>query len=80
MLRNWFKRILYLFVVIGFSSASAGSYEDFFTAVTRDDATTIAQLLSEGFDSNARSPEGQTALFLALQRDALRVAEVMIWT
>ncbi len=47
--------------------ARAGAYEDFFTAVQRDDPETIISLLRRGFDPNTLDPKGQPALILALQ-------------
>lgn len=78
MFRNYFRKLLYIVFVMGFSSAHAGSYEDFFTAVTRNDGATIRELVSRGFDPNARSPEGQTGLFLALQKDSLKAADALM--
>ena len=46
--------------------AVAGSYEDFFVAIQRDDAATITTLLQRGFDPNTRDPRGQVGLMLAL--------------
>ena len=47
--------------------AVAGSYEDFFVAIQRDDAATITMLLQRGFDPNTRDPRGQVGLMLALK-------------
>ena len=47
--------------------ARAGAYDDFFTAVQRDDAETIIALLRRGFDPNTLDPKGQPGLILALQ-------------
>ena len=46
---------------VGFLPPHAGAYEDFFSAVKRDDGGAVAQLLQRGFDPNSRNPEGQTA-------------------
>ena len=53
--------------------AWAGSYEDFFVAVLRDDADTVNSLLRRGFDPNIRDPKGQVALTLALQNESFKV-------
>ena len=58
--------------------AHAGSYEDFFAAVKRDDADTVAKLLVRGFDANTLDPKGLHGLFLAVQEPSPKVAEVMI--
>jgi hypothetical protein len=52
-------------------------YEDFFQAVSRDDADTVRVLLQRGFDPNSRNPEGQTALHLALRDQSERIAQAL---
>ena len=75
--RIYFRFIAYLFVVSGFSSAIAGSYEDFFEAIARDDAAGVSALVRRGFDPNSRDPQGQTGLFLALRGGSLKAAEAL---
>jgi hypothetical protein len=76
-MKHLFKYTIYLVVLFVFSFAQAGAYEDFFQAVNRDDDRTVAQLLAKGFDPNARDPNGQTALTLALRDGSPRVAEAL---
>lgn len=76
-MNRYFKYIVYIVVVLGFSCAKAGAYEDFFAAVQRDDERSVAQLLGRGFDPNAHDPKGQTGLILALRDNSMRVAEVL---
>ncbi len=71
------KKIIYLLVAIGFSFANAGSYEDFFIAIKRDDAVAVGALLQRGFDANSPSPDGQHGLYLALREPSLKVARVL---
>jgi uncharacterized protein len=78
ILRNHFKKSIYLIAAIGFSSSFAGSYEDFFKAVELNDGRAVQTLLQRGFDANSRDPKGQTGLFLALRGGSLDVAEVLI--
>ncbi len=54
------------------TSAWAGAYEDFFSAVERDDADTINSLLRRGFDPNIRDPKGQVGLTLAIQAESMK--------
>ena len=56
----------------------AGSYEDFFSALERNDAAAVQGLLRRGFDPNTRDPQGQVGLFLALRSPSIKVAEVLI--
>ncbi len=60
------------------AQAQAGSYEDFFAAVQRDDAGAVESLLRRGFDPNTIDVKGNPALSAALQVDALRVAAALI--
>jgi uncharacterized protein len=69
----------YLVVGIAFSgSALAGSYEDFFTAIKRDQAPAVEELLRRGFDPNTISPDGQHPLYLALREPSPKVADVLL--
>jgi ankyrin repeat protein len=77
-MRNYFKKALFLFVLIGVSSAHAGSYEDFFTAIKRDDAGTITALLNRGFDPNTPNPEKLDGLYLALRESNMKAAQALI--
>ena len=75
------KKVIYLFVFAGFSLAnlaSAGSFEDFFTAIKRDDPGTIKALLARGFDANTLDPQGQHGLYLAMREPSLKAAQVLI--
>lgn len=77
-MRNYFKKLLYLIVIsIGFPVFS-GSYEDFFTAIRKDDASAVSALLKRGFDPNTRDEKGLHALHLALQEPSLKVASVLM--
>lgn len=77
-MKHYFKFAFYLLVLAGLSIARAGSYEDWFVAVKRDDPKAITQLLQRGFDPNALDPSGRPALFIALQEGAVKVAEVLV--
>jgi ankyrin repeat protein len=72
------KKIVYLIVLIGYSISFAGSYDDFFSALERDNAPQVQDLLLRGFDPNSVSPEGQYALILALRKSSLAVARLLI--
>ena len=74
MLRHYFKKLLYLFVFIGVSSAQAGSFDDFFTAIVRDDDRVIGALLARGFDPNTVDSTGSAGLLLAVKASSIKVA------
>ena len=58
--------------------AHAGSYEDFFIAVRRDNADGITRLLDRGFDPNTLNENGQTGLSMALQLDSMRAFNALL--
>ena len=72
------KKSIYLLVFAGITSASAGSYEDFFHAVLNDQPGPVKQLLSRGFDANSLDPKGLHGLYIALREPSPKVAEVLI--
>jgi ankyrin repeat protein len=76
-MKQYFNKWLYLIVITCISAAQAGTYEDFFLAVNRDDGDTVATLVKRGFDVNSRNAEGQTALHLALRDQSARVANAL---
>lgn len=79
-MRTCIRYFSYLVVLIGFSGASAGSYEDFFGSLQRDDVVVVRKLLQRGFDPNTVNPRGDPALIVALRESALQVVSVLIET
>jgi ankyrin repeat protein len=77
MLRKYLKFAIYLIVIAGYSLSFAGSYDDFFSAVRRDDSRTVESLLARGFDPNTVDPSLQPALFTAILDNSFNVAEVL---
>lgn len=77
-MKQYLKSLVYLFALIGFSFAHAGSYEDFFVAIKRDDPKTITGLLLRGFDPDTLDPAGRHGLFAALQEGSLKAAEALV--
>ena len=77
-MKNYFKKIVYLIVLIVTFVVSAGSYEDFFAAIKKDDAGVVSNLLKRGFDPNTRDEKGLHGLHLALQEPSLKVAAVLM--
>lgn len=72
------KTIFYLIVLYTYSVCQAGSYDDFFNAIKRDDAGAVIKLLNRGFDANTLSPAGEHGLLLAVREPSLKVAAVLI--
>jgi len=69
------RYVVYLVVAIGFISNSwAGSYEQFFQAVVRNDPKAVVALIDRGFDANARDENGQPAIIRALRAESDDVA------
>ena len=77
-MRKHFSFLIQLVLLLGVSLAHAGSYDDFFVAVKRDDAKAITQLLQRGFDPNTIDPSGRPGLFIAVQDGSLKAAEALI--
>lgn len=75
---KYLRYLTYLFVFIASFSIQAGSYEDFFAAIVRDEAKTIANLLSRGFDPNTVNPKGVPALILAVQEPSPKVLDTLL--
>ncbi len=73
-----FKYVIYLAVLFAYSLCSAGSYDDFFTAIKRDDADTVTALLNRGFDANTLNPGAEHGLLLAVRESSLKVAGVLL--
>ena len=74
----YIRYLVYLIVFIGFSAAKAGSYDDFFIAINRDDSAGVTLLLSQGFDPNTVGPSGLPGLFLAIKGPAPKVIEALL--
>lgn len=72
-----FRYLIYLVVILGLSSARAGAYEDWFSAIETDNASAVTRLMQAGFDPNTRNPQGQVGLYLALQSGGPRVADAL---
>ena len=77
-MRNWFRNAVKLIVLLGISSAHAGSYEDFFVAIKRDDGKAITALLNRGFDPNTPDPQGVPGLLIAVREPSLNAAEALV--
>jgi len=77
-MRNYIRYCLYLIVLIGYCSAYAGSYDDFFDAIRRDEAPVVRGLLKRGFDPNTVNPQGEHGLILALRERSLNVVDALL--
>ena len=71
------RKLFYLIALVLFSSAQAGSYDDFFRAIKQDDAGEVAQLVQRGFDPNTLDPKGLHGLFIAAREPSPKVAQVL---
>jgi hypothetical protein len=77
-MKYYLRLLLHLILAIGFSSANSGAYEDYFRAVSADDARTVSELLERGFDPNSPDERGQVGLYLALRDGSLKVAAILL--
>lgn len=76
--RHFLRGGMSLWVLGMGASVSAGSYDDFFVAVKRDDAKGMLTLLQRGFDPNTLSPNGEHALFVALREPSDQVVQLLL--
>ena len=72
------KHLLFVFIFAVFGMANAGSYEDFFSAIQRDDPAKVRELLERGFDANTIDPKGRSGLYLALSEPSPKAAQVLV--
>jgi len=77
-MRYLFKYVFYLIVMIGFSASKAGSYDDFFRAISMDDVRTVESLLRRGFDPNTLNPQAQHPLLLGLREPSPKVVQLLL--
>ena len=56
----------------------AGSYEDYFAAILKDDVPVVSSLLERGFDPNTPNPAGDHALLIALRVGSTKVIPVLL--
>lgn len=75
---GFFRKLVCLFIFTAFSLATAGSYDDFFSAIKADDAGAVSKLLARGFDPNTLDPTGQHGLTLALKESSFQAAQALV--
>ena len=78
--RKYLRYAVYLVVFFGFSSSIAGSYDEFFKAIQRDDQAQVRQLIARGFDVNTISASGLHGLMLAIAAPSPKVLTVLLQT
>jgi uncharacterized protein len=77
-MRNWIRNTAYLAATIYFSVSYAGSLEDFFIAVKRNDGRAVTVLVERGFDPNTRDSQGDLPLIVSLKEENLAVADALL--
>ncbi len=77
MNRRVVLKAISLLPLVNLMSAWASSFDDFFTAIKRDDVGAIQALARRGFDLNTRNAAGEHPLFLAIRDDAPAVADFL---
>lgn len=58
--------------------SGAGSYDDFFLAIDKDNPELVQSLLNRGFDPNTISPKGIPALLQAIKTPAPKVTRLLL--
>ena len=77
--RGFARRTLLGWALLGCTlGVQAAPQDDFFTAIQRDNGSTISTLLLRGFDPNVRNAQGQVGITLALKLDALRAVQALL--
>lgn len=76
--KNWLTATAAALSIALTAPVQAGAYEDFFKAVSLDDAAAVERLLQRGFDANSVDEAGQGALFLAMREGAFKVAATLL--
>jgi hypothetical protein len=76
-MKKYFKYFFYLYVLIGFSTSIAGSYDDFMSALHFDRPDVVENLLARGFDPNTPNEKGEAALLVAIQSESSKSALVL---
>ena len=66
--------------IFAHSPSWAGSYEDYFNAISKDNDWVVSNLLNRGFDPKTPNEKGLNGLFVALNLGAFKVAKVLIQT
>ncbi len=79
-LKNSFFLVLVGLLACASLTCQAGSYEDYFSAIAKDDDWSISNLLNRGFDPRTPNEKGINGLFVALNAGALKAAKVLILT
>jgi ankyrin repeat protein len=77
-LSSLFRIFFYLLVLYGYSISHAGSYDDFFNAIQRDESDTVTALLKRGFDVNTLNPTGESGLMQAIRAESMKVTAVLL--
>lgn len=76
MKRTCFAWLLVFFA--GISGSHAGSYDDFFLAIDRDNAVIVQSLLDRGFDPNTLNPLGVPALLVSIKATAPKITQLLL--
>ena len=77
-IKNLLALLVLLVLLLGAAAAQAGSFEDFFSAITQDDEAKVVTLLLRGFDANTVDAQGNSGLLLAAKLSSVKVATVLL--
>lgn len=72
-----FRRALIILAIFFVELVSAGSFDDFFSAIRRDNPSKLIELALRGFDMNTRDESSEPPLIMALKLDAIKSANFL---
>lgn len=78
MIKRYFKFIVHLLAMLTVFAATAGSYDDLFIAVIRDDPRSLKKLFAQGMDPNTRDEKGMPALMVAIRRESTQAFDALL--
>lgn len=79
MFSRWFGRQLAVFVlIVSPGLAVAGSYDDFFAALTYDRPVLLRSLLERGFDPNTLNDKGEHGVMLGVREGSFKSVLVLL--
>lgn len=77
LFKNIVLKFAFFLLVMQVGLGHAGSYQDFFNAIEKDDVHTVSSLLKRGFDPNTPTEDGLTPLIVAIRAGSNNVGLIL---